>query len=50
MKKKLNDLPNNECVAMSVIVGRPNKCRQLILKNAIMAVKLLANKSGSRVV
>lgn len=48
---ELNDnLPSIKCVASNVIVGLPSICRQLLVKNAKFVVKLLASKSGSRVV
>lgn len=40
-------LPKLCDVANIVIVGRPSKCRQLLLKNAKVVVKLLANNAGS---
>lgn len=43
-------LPKRQWVAINVIVGLPNMCRQLFVRNAKLVVKLLANNAGSRVV
>lgn len=43
-------LPKSECVANKQIVGLPNKWLQLLLRNARFDTKLLAKRSGSRVV